>query len=295
MEYYSKYLRYKKKYIELKNNIIGGAFPFAYGYGTTFYIMAKISGETYDRVKERRQKLQGKQKLKAGISVESDLHITLLQLYINLAHPLHNIFYNTNFIDAIADAYKKNIKSQNVSLSSVKLDSSGNVLGGNWDFFGMGDFPRKYWARVYDLPQKYEANIKQFRMDIYNYINSKFGIIQLKTEYRGIGNDITNFAIYGTSDGNELYAIVVDHYFGVKKWKPHISVIRMDELITQEVDKLNKMNLNDASDDIRRTIGYVNPMSNIDFNRDVKTLKIALNQPHGLKVGLPNTEFIKYV
>ena len=296
MDYYSKYLKYKHKYLELKNNMSGGAFPFDFGFGTTFYIMAKITGDTLERVKERRQKLFDNKLLNAGVNVYSELHITLLQLHINLQHPAHSIFYDQHFINVIKDSYRRNIKLNTVSLSSVKKDNSGNVLGGEWDFFGMGDFSKKYWARVYNLPEKYIKNIKDFRMEIYGFLNSSYGIARLKREFRGKGSDMTEFEIYGTPDGNELYAIVVDHYLGVSKWKPHISVVRMNELIQSLVNHMENMDDDDASNHIRRIIGQVYPMSTIDFARDVGELKIALNKPTGLKVGLPSiTEFIEPV
>jgi hypothetical protein len=292
MEYYSKYLKYKQKYLELKNNMTGGAFPFKFGYGTTFYIMAKITGETLDRVKERRKKLFDKNLLNVGVNIDSELHITLLQLHINLEHPNHKIFYDLEFINIIKESYRKNIKDSNVSLSSVKTDAMGNVLGGKWDFFGMNDFSKKYWARVYDLPEKYQKNMKDFRIEIYNFLNIRYGIKRLKREFRGKGTDITEFEIYGTPDGNELYAIVVDHYLGVSKWKPHISVVRMNEIIPSIVTQMEQQDFDTASEYIRDTIGSVKPMSTINFARDVNILKIALNQPNGLKIGLPTiTEF----
>jgi len=265
----------------------GGAFPFKFGYGTTFYVMAKITGETLDRVKERRQRLLDKNLLNAGVNVDSELHISLLQLHINLEHPMCAIFYDPIFINIIKESYRRNIKDSNVSLSSVKTDAMGNVLGGKWDFFGMGDFSKKYWARVYDLPKRYEQNIKDFRMEIYNFLDITYGIKRLKSDFRGKGTDKKEFEIYGTPDGNELFAIVVDHYSEVSKWKPHISVVRMNEIIPSMVTQMKQQDSDTASEYIRHTIGPVEAMSTIKFPRDVKILKIALNQPQGLEVRLP--------
>ena len=58
--YRDKYLKYKKKYLNLKESLIqnqdGGAFPFRQGDGSKFSIMAKIEDDTLDRINERLQK-----------------------------------------------------------------------------------------------------------------------------------------------------------------------------------------------------------------------------------------------
>ena len=58
-DFYEKYLKYKNKYIQLSTqlNLIqqGGAFPFAFGDCEILYLMAKIEGDTLDRINERRR------------------------------------------------------------------------------------------------------------------------------------------------------------------------------------------------------------------------------------------------
>ena len=287
--YKNKYLKYKNKYLESqKIQQIGGAFPFKFGDGNILYIMAKIDGTTLDRINERR--------IAFSLPNNDDLHISLLQLYLNNKHPLYSaIFLNDEFKKVIKTSYKNNISKNNVILQSVDRISKK----GKWEFLGI--LPNIYWARVYDFVG-YENYIKQFRLDIYNYIISKAGLLNRTIEKRSNSQnpaDVDDFVIYKTQDGNELYAIHKNFYFGVDNWKPHVSVISIPELeksgdksISDKsnqnslIYKFNSKNTDDEKTDLLRyesskrataAKATINPISNINLNSDVKKIKLSIN------------------
>jgi len=283
MDYKNKYLKYKNKYLELQNKQIGGAFPFRFGDGNILYIMAKISGDTLDRVNERRKAFK--------LEDNTDLHISMLQIYLNNKHPLYTrIFINDDFEHAIIKSYDDNILKNNVILTSI----NPLTQRGNWGLLGRN--PNKYWARIYDF-DGYENNIKQFRLDIYKYIESISGKL-IKSEERRSNSmdptDIDDFVIYKTQDGNELYAIHKKFYFGVDNWNPHISILTIPELeqssdrtVSDKMDQnsvISKFNARQTDDDKIKVLRIesgnriqINPISNINLNRDVNELKFSIN------------------
>ena len=101
---------------------------------------------------------------------------------------------------------------------------------------------------------------------------------------RGPPADNTDFVIY-RYNGQELYAIVKDHYFRSRDWKPHVSVLNVNELNTHANQIYNELIVNSTNDDktnyLRRTIGQVNPISNILINRDVAKLRLGTRFNNG--------------
>jgi len=286
INYQTKYLKYKNKYSNLvkKINQVGGAFPFIYGDCEILYIMAKIEGDTLDRINERRTAF--------GLQPKGDLHISLLQLYINNKHPNYSIFESKEFKDTLVASYKNNIIANNIQLQSKEISVSGNKRG-LWEFLGRD--PHKFWARVYILNSDHKQYISQFRRNIYNFINQQLGQSVSKTEQKGIGSDQEDFEIY-SYNGQELYAINKKFYFGIDNWKPHISVLTISELeqsqdksISQKDDpnsvmyKFSHSNSDDRKIDVLRLEvskrNKTNPISNIDLNKDIKQIKFSLNNP----------------
>lgn len=278
-------INYQTKYSELVKKINQvGAFPFIFGDCEILYIMAKIEGSTLDRINERRTAF--------GLPPKGDLHISLLQLYINNKHPNYNIFNSVEFKDKIIESYQNNIIANNIQLQSTEISVSGNKRG-LWEFLGRD--PNKFWARVYILNPTHKQFISQFRRDIYNFINTKLGQPISKTEQRGTGSDQEEFEIY-TYNGQELYAINKKFYFGIDNWKPHISVLTISELEQSQDCSISRKDnpssvmykfSHSISDDEKIDVlrlesskrHKINPISNIDLNKDIKQIKFSINNP----------------
>jgi len=174
----------------------------------------------------------------------------------------------------IEDAYNRHIKSQNVTLVSKNPSGTGGV----WRFFGRGDITSKYWARVYEVDAKFQKNITEFRREIYTFITSSTSGIMRKPRVQKINptdpSDVDYYDMYSTVNG-ELYAIHSDHYTDVKNWRPHISILKIDELKTNPnygdiIDK--KYTDDDRTDGFIGLIGKVNPISNINFGGPAKNV-----------------------
>ena len=230
---------------------MGGAFPFKKN-GSSFYIMIKIDGDTLDRINERRAKL--------GLLPKTDIHMTLLHLHVNTAHPdFSTIFDNPAFYDIIRDSIIKNLITTGLIFDSPL---------GSWDLLGLGG--NEFWARIYTASDI--KNISKFRMDIFNYINGILGPPTLVNEKRGKGTDIDDFSVYSYG-GHELYAINQSHY-NIKTWRPHISVLNIRELTPRIRSQID--NQLDKSTFIRETIGGpVKPISEIIPARDTHEFRLG--------------------
>ena len=264
-EYREKYLKYKKKYLELKAQY-AGAYPFGKG-GSSIAIMAKVTGEKLDRINSIRTKFK--------LKPEDNIHITLLQFHIDFNNLEADIFLDPRFIDVIKTSFIKNIKNTGIELISPDR---------NWDFFGMNPtLDTKFLTRVYILPQDFKENLKKFRMDIYNFLNTTLSISKPKYETRGKGTDQTEFIIYSTiNNSKELYAITKNYYHTIDTWKPHISIMKMGELIPDPknktiYDKINILQSNQEKiDKINCTIGRIKPIDTINMRNDIGELSISV-------------------
>ena len=248
------------------------------------------TGDTLRRVNERRIRL--------GLKPSEDLHITLLQLYVNMANPDSKIFYDLDFINAIKESFIKNIKTPQVELESIDPRTGR----GKWDFYGRGSYDTKLWVRIYRVPDKFQQNITYFRRDIYTYINTRLLSITHKgIQMRGKVPDTDNFNIYESPKG-DLYSVLSNQWFGINKWSPHISVLNLKELNTvnpilvQRLDSLN--NVDKQTDELNKTISPnrqgIEPISSIKIYRDVTDLHISLNignVAQQLKLGITVNDF----
>jgi len=287
-EYKNKYLKYKNKYVSTKNRIIqkGGAFPFHKNVCEILYIMAKIDGDTLDRINERRNAL--------GLQLKNDLHISFLQLYLNNDHPNYNIFLSKEFTDTIIKSWNDNIISNNVILNST-IDvynplTQKTEKRGQWDFFGR--HPKLSWVRIYKLNPSQKQYVKNFRMDIYNFLTTKIGQLTNNKQIRGMGNDQEQFDIYSYA-GQELYAINSQNYVGIDNWIPHISVLNVDEIVAPElyklkvildnptIDKNKKLDLLklNIAENAHRQGHTINPISVIKLEDNVSKIKFSIKKP----------------
>ena len=269
-DYKEKYLKYKQKYLELKSELklkkqLGGAFPFSIKAGGSFAIMAKITGDTLDRVNERRIKL--------GLQPQANLHITLLQFHINFENPDSEIFLDKRFIEEIRTAFITHVKGPGVELESPQ---------GSWEFLGVKpNLEDKFFVRVYRLPQPFIDNIKQFRLQIYRFLSQRVYVDSAnpRIEIRGIHPDTATFVIYSTPRG-ELYALTRDHYYGVDTWRPHISLLKINELSIPLIQQIRAQPTpRHQADNIVHTIGKVKPISSIKMNVNVRELYISIRTP----------------
>lgn len=268
-----KYMKYKNKI----NNLIGGAFPFKFGHGGGFYILAKLGGDTLERVNERRSNL--------GLPPLDILHITLWNMHVNFAHPKSKIFYEQNFKEAIVNSYNKNIRDNAIYLESQKK-VNGQIKGGVWGFFGRGPIEDKYWVREYKLPDVFIGNVRQFRIDIYKSIEKilQRNIERNERQERGKFPDKDYYDVYSV-DSQELYAIHSDTYSGVTNWKPHISLFKIKDLDPTDVQNIISMQSDDdKSAYLKSRIGKsVKPISNISFggvNKNISQLVLSLRAPN---------------
>ena len=283
------------KDIYLKKNTLnqkGGAFPYSRGQGGKFTLLAKITGDTLDRVNQRRTAY--------SLQPYDSLHITLLEFNINLDHCAFDIFSNRDFHSRIRSYYREFILANSLTLSSVRA----NGKGGNWEILGghgrtpEEQFKNKFWARVYTVPDAQQLEIfNYFRLrvisDIEEILRERFLLGQSENlisarERRGVGPDIEEFTTYSTRDRHrnlqELYCVNTNHYGDIRNWKPHISVLKFGELSLSRPDIYSKIEpqvppVNDAAiiQILQKNALGVEPISNIVSNRDLRTLRISYN------------------
>ena len=285
-DFYEKYLKYKNKYIQLSTqlNLIqqGGAFPFAFGDCEILYLMAKIEGDTLDRINERRRTF--------GLVAKDDLHISLLQLYVNNKHPYYPIFTSQEFKQNVIDSYNRNIVRNHIVLESVTTDPTTGVKKGLWEFLGRD--PNKFWTRVYSIKPEDKPHLTRFRLDIYNFINTMLGQPTHKTERRGKEPDVEDFEVY-SYEGQELYAINKSFYYGIENWKPHVSVLTVNELDSYDQSLMHRFhaarNDEEKTDILRSRFVNVQPISYIKLDTNVERIKYSLNNP---KTKTKNEEYL---
>jgi hypothetical protein len=271
MNYEQKYLKYKKKYSDLKIQMEmqkGGALAFA--NNGSFALMLNITGDTLDRVNQRRRAL--------GLQSLPLLHMTLLQLHINYDHPLHEIFLDRGFRDCVTQAVRNTLYQIGNPLILHSLDPA--TQRGRWDFLGQGN--SQFWARVYIMDPTANALVRNFRREFYNCINTIITPAQLMHRLRnvrrahgfaGAAANPTNFDIWETSPGQELYAVNTQQYLYVDRWLPHVSVLRIQEL--NQPSTLNLYNtLTDATHPLSRQ------EKNNAINARISANTVGIGQPN---------------
>ena len=273
MDYYSKYIKYKNKYLEHKK-MLGGAFAFDHNTAK-LAIIIKIGGPTLERINARRMFL--------GIRPLDNLHITLLELQINTVHPDFNkIFRNENFYLNISKLFKLYILDPETILNSPM---------GQYEFLGYGD---KFWTRVY-RPSDTKP-FKNFRLAFYELLSRLTDPLrpseqEKTTTIKGM-MDTETFMVYNNS-GGDLYAVSKDKYYGITTWKPHVSILRISELDSSIQNGIKTISTDEDKtqyllNEIRKSAGTsrVEPISEIILNNnidprirnDFKILTFSLNK-----------------
>ena len=256
----------------------GGAFPYQKGKGGKFTILAKVTGDTLDRVNERR--------IAYNLRPLDSLHITLLDFYVNLDHPLHVIFSDTVFHDQIKELYRAIYFGNELELDSIKKNATSSKKSGNWEILGGygrtpdEQFDNKFWARVYTMNPAHFKLFQHFKLGIIDSITARTGKLTPNTEMRGIASDIEEFTAYSTQDGKELYCVNTVHYGNIKFWKPHISVLKLGELKSSRpdiYDSIRPMTDEDIIETLRKNAPGVKPISNIITKRDLTTLRVSFD------------------
>jgi hypothetical protein len=256
----------------------GGAFPYQKGKVGKFTILAKVTGDTFTRVNERR--------IAYSLEPWDSLHITLLDFYVNLDHPLHVIFSDPRLHDEIKELYRAIYFSNELELDSTKKNATGAIRGGNWEILGGHgrnpdeQFDNKFWARVYTMNPAHFKLFQHFKLRIIHFITTRTGPLTPKKEMRGIAPDVEQFTAYSTQDGKELYCINTAHYGNIESWKPHISVLKLVELKISRPDiyaSIRSMSDENIIKTLTLNAQGVNPISNIITKRDLTTLRVSFD------------------
>ena len=268
---------------------LGGAYPFKNTISLT--VMAKITGDTLDKVNERRVHL--------GLNPKDNLHITLLKMLVNqdskimmsnkkkFQHVIKNLKHLT---DSICKIYKTVYLKHNIKFISRKFDKKKKVIGGLWEILGgrgktlQEKFNNKYFARVFNVP----PNARHFTKFLWNYMKKIYDVNEndYKMERLGFGKDWDRFKVF-KKNGESLYAL--DEFYGdFKNWKPHISVLSFHELKNNPLYKklfaIEKLKLDKNSKQqmqiklLKDKIGPVEPFSEIQSIHDLKTAFIGLKR-----------------
>ena len=203
--YKYKYLKYKHKYLNIKNVNMKGGFNFI--NTTKFYILVKITNQYIsDRLDERRKIL-----LKGNLPLQTVLHLTLIQMELNQDNPDVKILEEKSFFDTVKNAYINSLKKNNVILSSQF---------GQYDLLGSGN--NQFFVKAYDSDQPLE--ISNFRTAIYQYIQSKLGPANITKK------KINNIEYYVFSYKNNELFTVPEFYYGKGKWVPHVSILNTGDI-----------------------------------------------------------------
>ena len=262
----------------------GGAFPYDRLNLGKFTILAKITGNTLERVNQRRRAYH--------LSSLNSLHITLLDFYVNLAHPLSRIFSDPTLHDQIKELYRAIYFGNPLELESKKRNASGSIIGGNWEILGghgrnpNEQFDNKFWARVYTMNPEHFDFFKGFKNGVIRIIQEITGPLHFRKENRGQQPDVEEFTAYSTQDGLELYCVNTAHYGNIMSWKPHISVLRLGELKTSRkdiYDLIRPMNNDMIINTLKKNAPGVEEISELITNRDLTTLRISFNSGGGRK------------
>lgn len=273
LDYNEKYNKYKKKYLEIKNN----KFPNNYyqiGTGldvfkntTRFYIMAIINNKSIINQYNSRRNI-----LLLGETPKNRLlHITLMQLHINQDNEYSHIFLNPNFHKRIKLYYNKTLASK----EGLILFSSKNKYEDQYDI--LGDGPGQHFVKIY-IAQKKMA-ITNFRTLVYRNIQKQLGKSIIKT--KKIGDQTYKIITYPNKSKKPLLAIP-DYYYGKGEWKPHVSIFSLIDLKENNRELFKKYkNLEFKKKKINFLVKHIKkigikPIKNINLKTNVGPILISL-------------------
>jgi len=276
--------RKSKRCVRHNVKMIGGALPMPFGLVGKFTLMCNLTGDTLERVNERRRSF--------GLPNSPSLHITLWECFINISNPRHIMFTTKAFHDDLNKLYNTYFldRYNEITLTSQKLDANGKIIGGNWDIFGRQNKVKdgRFWARIYTLASSsYVQRVSDFKSDLFTIMskhmnNGKPFIRTQDTRGNNIfdSSDTETFNIFSNSNRVELY-YVNDFYLNVINWKPHISVLSFDELKNNQLQLYNTisgLSNDDIVDRLKDAAGpKVQPISNIITHINNRTFMIGYN------------------
>lgn len=278
---YHKYIKYKTKYLELKNKVImEGGSSKSFKKTIKFFIMATIKSD--NKLQYEIKKIQ-KKYLDEHKAHNENIHITLLTLELNYEHPLVEIFFNEKFLEKIKNIYLSTF--QKTFLISKKNDYG--LYGKAKRFFNINENNIKEIKKnreIKFLVKKYkldnEIKIIEFRNLFYKALNKYLNKNQnnninfkIKEQIAENPNDIIAVISY---DDTPLYAVPA-YYFEKGKWKPHISLFSNIDMFTANsklYTKLQKQTLDQKEinvfieDNLRKN----NNIDKIDLIKDINSL-----------------------
>ena len=218
VDWKSKYLEMKLKYINAKYKLTGGDFAIqtggahAFSRGAPFYIMYPLTLENPHHeqiiraVSERRSIL-----LRDNIRYDNpdevlQLHITLFNFFVNLQHSQKDKvdwFQKPHFRNHIKRAFNQYL--ENITLTADPVGEY-KILGTN------------FWGKAFTINDP--NAITNFRSEIYKYINTHLG------RWSNGNGEARNGYTYFAIDGEDLIA-VADFHRGRGNWLPHISILEL--------------------------------------------------------------------
>jgi glutaredoxin-related protein len=253
IDFKEKYLKYKNKYLKLKE-LLGGANPFNKNTQKIYFMFklkdTGVPSNTYQRFIKRYADafentniMTSKQNFKP--------HITLTEINVNMKNPNAQ-----KFIDIIKDTiFLKNLKNK---FDNILKNNPITIDSGYGNYKKLGNFV----AREYKFKNNQEQIITLLRKELYNKLVSNYqkktGLtinfppnkIQDKldqTKYHYIFQDSNNQDLYG----------IPDYYFGQGIITAHVSIRKID-------NKFDENGIKNAFTNVGSNL----PVSRIDIPKD---------------------------
>lgn len=299
INYYDKYLKYKTKYNNIKNQFGGSNYisPFKLYLGNgnknitcSIHIQIKINPDSYvgKELHARRNKcIQSLENILGNneFTINFKPHITLLEIFFNPETVLGNTIINSLInndhviINIISNAYDELLRNK---FCHSPIDN----------YIMLGNF----FTRQYQEPENYS----DFKIKIYKELcNLVSNHINLSDLYRHLPLQLTNkngkIITFHRFSGSEIDYIVSDYFYG-NGWIPHLSLIKFSsnntQMIneTQEVfDEIKNVFKNSASllsssgNMITRALSYINLWSLNEtkngYTGSIYSIQVTLNHP----------------
>lgn len=267
-----KYLKYKAKYMALKNmNMIGGGYFSKEIPHRTYYIMANISKpELITALNNRRDDIL----LRNGES--HTYHLTLLTIELNrslkiYADRLENLVTKSDgqkikilkpeIQKMVFDAYNETFKKSRVVLSQER-----------GRYYKMGNFyAKKYPIKSDESKLKFRDNnvptINAFRIKFYEKLRIHLGV--------NFTWDITdpNYAL-AINESKDIIFAVPKYDFGIGIWEPHVSIVKDTEISDYNKDLFRKLQSSFPELEITKYLSNknFNELPEIDMSRDIDSV-----------------------
>jgi len=198
-----KYLKYKEKYLKLKN-IIGGAYTPSFPHFSLFIKSDINDSELVEFLTSKTNALVADSSKCCYVpnhSIDYKYHISLVRLYINVSHPNYKIISNTNWTivqNLIKTAVTNYMNSMQISLGEL------NTIGINKSFIA-----------VYFKSNKDKTNYDNFIKDIVNIFSNDNSLVEIF-----IRDKLINVFV-----NHNLFACFEDYYYEPN----HITIAQSDD------------------------------------------------------------------